>query len=164
MANYPRGLPNRWRRHWRDPWRWQARRAWRFKRWLRRNGYLSPNFTQAEASGATRNRYGTDVPVFMLKQAQRHAFRLERLRHRLGDQPISILSWYRNPRHNDDVGGATRSQHMRALATDHSSAWIAKVGRDRFIREAGRIFAKGGVGLYPSGSGHTDSRGWRARW
>jgi len=162
--DYPNGLPRRWRRHWREPWRLRARRAWRFRRWLRRHGYLSPNFTQAEASGKGRNRLGSDVPASMLRRAQRHAFRLERLRHALGDRPVKIISWYRNPRHNRAVGGASLSQHMRAVATDHPRAWVESVGRTRFEREANRLFAKGGFGRYPSGSAHTDSRGWRARW
>lgn len=160
----PSFVANRHVKHWRRPWTFRARRAWRFKRTLRRHGYLSPNFSKSEASGAGRHPLGTDVPANLMKNAQRQAFNLERLRHALGDQPISILSWYRNPRHNDAVDGATQSQHMKATATDHSKNWIATVGRARFDREADRIFAKGGVGHYPSGSAHTDSRGFKARW
>lgn len=42
---------------------------------------------------------------------------LERLRSRIG-KPIPILSGYRCPEHNAEVGGAPRSQHLYGRAAD----------------------------------------------
>jgi uncharacterized protein YcbK (DUF882 family) len=75
-----------------------------------------------------------------------------------------VLSWYRPDWYNRQIGGASNSQHIRALATDMTREWVAKVGRDRFNRAADKVFRDGGVGRYPAGSVHVDSRGWRARW
>lgn len=160
----PSTLPKKYHRYWRQPWRFRARHSRGFKTWLRRHQYLAPHFTLSDASGAPRNPLGTDVPSGLVKKAQRHAFRLEILRHRLGDHPMPILSWYRNPRHNASVGGVSNSQHLRAVATDFTNEFINSIGRARFDREANKIFSKGGFGHYPSGSAHTDSRGFRARW
>lgn len=157
-SSYPKGLPRRLRRHWRKPWTLRARRSKKFATWLDRHGYLSPHFTKEEAAC----KDGSLVPRRLLKNARRHAFNLERLRHRLGDRPIPIISWYRTPDYNFRVGGAAGSKHVEALATDHPVFWVRK-HRD-FDRIADRIFAKGGLGTYPGGSRHLDSRGTRARW
>jgi zinc D-Ala-D-Ala carboxypeptidase len=154
-ARYPRGLPRRYRRYWDHPWRWEARFIW-----LQRNGYLSPNFTLREAA----SKDGTPIPRRLLRKARNHAFNLEVLRHRLGDVSMPVLSWYRSPAHNAAVGGASRSQHMNAVATDFTSGWVERVGRTRVLREGERVFSNGGMGVYPAGSVHFDSRGFRARW
>lgn len=159
-TTYPRGLPRRYRRLWRKPWARRAPLVFGFRRWLQRHGYLSPHFTLAEAA----SKDGTPVPRRLLRAARNHAFRLERVRHALGDQPIPIISWHRSPAHNAAVGGASQSQHLKARATDHPREWVERVGRFRFDRVADRIFKDGGVGRYPAGSVHLDSRGWRARW
>lgn len=158
MAVYPKGLPKRLRWHWDHPWSWRARRNPRFRLWLGRNGYLTPHFTKREA----RCKDGTPVPRRLLVGARRHAFNLERLRHALGDKPVPIISWYRTDAYNRRVGGASKSQHVRAVATDHPVEWVSK--HKDFDKTADRIFYSGGIGLYPGGNRHLDSRGWRARW
>lgn len=157
---YPKGLPRRYRWHWRHPWTWRARRHVGFKRWLRGHGYLSPHFPTREA----RCKDGTPVPQSLRKAAQRHAFNLERLRHALGDRPVKVISWYRTPSYNRRIGGASQSMHMRAIATDHSREWVNARGRRRVLYHGNRIFANGGMGTYPYGSMHFDTRGYRARW
>lgn len=108
---------------WKEPWKVDpsSRKAAQFKKKLWEHGYLSPNFTRHEASGAWRNPLGTDVPESLRTKAQYHAFKLERVRHAVG-RGISPYGWYRNPRHNAAVGGASQSQHMNAWATDWSNA------------------------------------------
>lgn len=164
LAPIPQKLPRKYHWHWQHPWTTKAARKWGFRRWLRRHGRLSPNFTTREASGAHRHPLGSKVPWAMRRRAQSHAFMLERLRHALGDQTISILSWYRNPAHNKAVGGARFSRHMMADATDFSKATVEKIGAKRFDAACEAIFANDGFGTYPSGSRHTDNRGFRARW
>jgi hypothetical protein len=155
----PDWLPDRYRWKWKHPWAPGARRSRRFRRVLHRHGYLSPNFTLREAGGQDRHPLGTAVPRILRRRAQRHAFQLERVRRRIR-RGLSILSWYRNPRHNRAVGGALFSRHMRADATDFSSATVdAELENVLDV-----VFRNGGVGHYPSGSMHADSRGFRARW
>lgn len=157
---YPKGLPRRYRGHWRQPWRRRAKFNWGFRSWLWTNGYLTPHFTRDEA----RCKDGTRVPESLRRRAQAHAFKLERLRHKLGDVPVAITSWFRTRTHNTAIGGASQSRHMWADATDHPVQWVAKVGREKFDRIANQVFRNGGLGQYPSGARHTDSRGVRARW
>lgn len=157
---YPAGLPARLRRDWRAPWTLRARNNPLFRSWLHRHGYLTPNFRKSEAAC----KDGTPVPRSLERGARNHAFNLEKLRHALGDQPVRITSWYRTPAHNARIGGARYSMHMKAVATDHPSQWVSARGRSRVLAAANRIFASGGMGTYPDGSVHTDTRGWRSRW
>ncbi len=62
-----------------------------------------------------------------IKISRTHAFRLDRLRERVG--PISIISGYRDPAHNARVGGASRSEHMRGTATDIPQRWHVNMVR-----------------------------------
>lgn len=150
----------------RYPWQ-RKRRArllpWRrrqLRRYLNRLGYVTPNFRWSE----TVSRDGKHVPKSLRKKAIRHAWNLERFRHAVGDKPLSFLSWYRSPEHNREVEGASQSKHMEALATDLTTQTINRIGRWQVMAAANEVFATGGVGDYPSGAVHVDSRGWRARW
>jgi hypothetical protein len=158
--SYPHGLPRRYRKHWAHPWTSRAKRSPGFRSWLARHGYLSPHFTLREAACHD----GTPVPRMLRPGARNHAFNLEKLRHALGGVRMPVLSWYRTPAYNRKIGGATRSQHMTARATDFSKAWVDDIGHARVFNTANIIFSNGGVGEYPGGSAHFDSRGWRARW
>jgi uncharacterized protein YcbK (DUF882 family) len=160
MARRPANLPKKYRPHWAKPWGWRARNSRGFRSWLDNHGYLSPNFTKREA----RCKDGTPVPKRLMKRARDHAFRLERVRHAIGDRPVAIISWYRHPAYNRRIGGATRSQHINAVATDHPKSWVNKIGKSRLLRIGNSIFRNGGMGVYPAGSMHFDSRGWRSRW
>lgn len=156
----PGALPEKYEGYWIRPWTLRARSSSGFKTWLLGHKYLSPHFTLTEA----RCKDGTAVPSGLRKAAQRHAFQLERLRHRLGDKPIAITSWYRTPTHNRRVGGASASKHLEALATDHPVAWLQMLGRSFVMTQAEVVFRSGGLGRYSNGSIHTDSRGYRSRW
>lgn len=157
---YPSKLPAKYRRFWDRPWEPAARRSVGFRRWLRDNGYLTPHFRTVEA----HSKDGVKVPRRYSYRCRQHAFLLEVLRHELGDVPLPVLSWYRSPARNAAVGGAKASRHMKADATDFDRSVVSRVGRDRFFRAAEKVFKDGGVGNYPGGSAHVDSRGWRARW
>jgi GH25 family lysozyme M1 (1,4-beta-N-acetylmuramidase) len=159
-ARYPTWLPAPYRPLWAQPWNQRAAGDVKFRALLDGHGYLSPHFRLTEA----RCKDGTSVPGALKRRASDHAFALEALRHRLGDRPIPVISWYRSPAHNRRVGGARASKHMQAIATDHPRAWVDRVGRARVLREGNVVFARGGMGVYPSGSLHFDSRGTRARW
>lgn len=148
------------------PWaRWRRlkltkRQRRRLRRFLDNHGHITPHFTWAEA----RSKDGAKVPAELRPNAIRHGWNLETFRHRLGDVALAFLSWYRSPAHNRAVGGASQSRHMQADATDLTPGTIARVGRAKIMSVANAVFAKGGVGDYPSGAVHVDSRGYKARW
>jgi zinc D-Ala-D-Ala carboxypeptidase len=145
---------------WKHPYGRLAQRSKKFKRFCWRNGYVSPHFTRDEWA----SKDGTAVPISLKANAQRQAFKCELLRHRLGDQPIAAISYYRSPAHNAAVGGASQSRHMQADACDWSVETIGRFGRSRFEAAINKIWANNGIGHYPSGSAHTDARPYRARW
>lgn len=153
-------VPKKYQEHWAKPWRRKAKYSPGFRRFLAANKRLSPHYTYAEA--ACKN--GTPVPRYLRYRARNHAFNLERLRHDLGGKKLPVLSWYRPRAYNRQVGGVPNSQHIKAVATDFSKQTVDKFGREKFFAKAQNVFRKGGVGDYPSGSAHCDSRGWRSRW
>lgn len=162
MARFPgkHGKLHPFRHMWKHPYGRLARRSKKFKRFCWKNGYVSPHFTRDEWA----SKDGTPVPIHLRDNAQRQAFKCEQLRHKLGNRPISALSYYRSPAHNAAVGGASQSRHMQADACDWSTQTINRFGRDRFESAINRIWANNGIGHYPSGSAHTDARPYRARW
>jgi uncharacterized protein YcbK (DUF882 family) len=95
------------------------------------------------------------------------AANLEVLRAAAGDAPITITSGYRDPRHNDAVGGASRSQHLYGRAADirvrgFSPEQVATI-IDDCIRAG--LMVQGGLSPYPEDDfAHYDIRGSRARW
>ena len=162
MARFPgtQGKLHPYRHMWKHPYGRLAQRSSKFKRFCWRHGFVSPNFTREEWA----SKDGKPVPSSLRANAQRQAFRCERLRHALGDKPLSALSYYRSPEHNAAVGGASQSRHMSADACDWSVDTIERFGRAKFVAAVERIWKDDGIGTYPGGSLHTDSRGYRARW
>lgn len=65
--------------------------------------------------------------------------------------PISIISGYRDPAHNQRVGGATNSQHMYATAVDVSLPYDA-------VRKVNRFSGIGCVGYVGGDVAHVDVR------
>ena len=137
-------------------------KARRFKRRLWEHGRLSPNFTRREAA----SKDGVAIPRQLRGAAQRQAFHMERVRHQCGDKPLTVLSWYRSPSHNANVGGASKSQHVKARACDVDSNTINRIGENRWNRATGRVFSNGGIGFdnATQQNRHVDSRGGVARW
>jgi uncharacterized protein YcbK (DUF882 family) len=116
--------------------------------------------------------------VFPRTRARVHAANMEKLRtrvnlrremHNLPATGINVLSWARSWEHNRAVGGAADSQHLYFGACDISLQEIERLypwrgGTKDFDIDANTIFATGGLGQYPGGNRHVDSRGYRARW
>lgn len=86
-------------------------------------------------------------------------FKLEELRHELGDLPVSITSGYRCLIHNKDVGGAENSQHLLGTAADIK----VKGKTPQEIAAAAEKVGFGGIGIYSSWV-HVDVREGKARW
>ena len=88
-------------------------------------------------------------------------WKLEALRHALGDQPIRVTSGFRSQSCNSAVGGASNSRHLYGDAADlgagpHSLCTLAKQARNHGFNG---ILGPG----YPGHSDHThvDHRGSR---
>lgn len=156
----PHWLPDQYVPLWRKPWTKNARNNQAFRNLLWSKGYASPNFTEAE----TRCKDGTRVPATLRKGAQDQAFRLEQVRHHLGDISMPVLSWYRHAAYNRLIGGASQSRHIQADATDFDIGTVNRIGRTRFDAAFERFYKNDGFGQYPSGSRHGDVRGYRSRW
>ena len=89
---------------------------------------------------------------------------LDVIRETIG-KPVIINSGYRSPKHNKEVGGASKSMHMVGKAADIHVPGMSTQELYRIIEQLiakGKI-VQGGVGLYPSWI-HYDIRGNRARW
>jgi uncharacterized protein YcbK (DUF882 family) len=82
-------------------------------------------------------------------------------------KPIVIISGYRSPARNAQVGGADKSQHLHAKAADIK---IAGVPTEEIYNRIDKLIAQGlikqgGLGKYiKSGFVHYDIRGIKARW
>lgn len=97
---------------------------------------LSSNFHIEEFEASeTAARLGLDnsIPASLVPNATRTAMLLEQVRIVLGGLPITVTSGYRSPVVNKAVGGASNSQHLKALAADFI---CPKFGNPKKIAEA----------------------------
>ena len=124
-------------------------------------GQLSANF----AMGEFASHDGAPTPQEVQANLRELAAQLEVLKAELGGAAVSIMSGYRSPAQNREVGGATNSEHMQGRAADIKVAGFTprQVADtiERLIRE-GRM-KQGGLGRYASFT-HYDTRGTAARW
>lgn len=88
---------------------------------------------------------------------------LETLAKNGGVESFDITSGYRDPSRNAAVGGAKGSQHTHGNATDISTKGWTDDQRSNFLKAAVEGGAKG-VGIYPNGSFHFDTRETPAAW
>lgn len=124
------------------------------------------HFTYAELNTCNSTWAGGAVSASTAKSnALRTMWKLEALRHALGDQPIRVTSGFRSHACNDAVGGAAGSRHLYGDAADlgagpHSLCRLAQQARDHGFNG---ILGPG----YPGHSDHTHldhraSRFWSA--
>ena len=121
---------------------------------------LSKNFKKSEF----KCRDGTEVPDELMDNLRELVENLQIIRDHI-NKPMLIISGYRTPKYNRRIGGAKRSQHMKAKAADI----VVRGVKPQEMREVivslikeGKI-KKGGVGLYRSFV-HYDVRGRNTRW
>jgi uncharacterized protein YcbK (DUF882 family) len=142
-----------------SPRRWK--RGWQRIKYPTATHY-SPHFTRAELNCKGPECRGKQPPAAIQTNLGKLARDLEQLRDELG-HPLSVLSGYRCPAHNANVGGASQSQHMQGTAADLN---VPPGAQARFEAAANRVpaFRAGGIGVYSNGGVHVDRRGWVARW
>jgi uncharacterized protein YcbK (DUF882 family) len=85
-----------------------------------------------------------------------HVTHLQQKRNEWG-KPITILSAYRCKKHNEEVGGATKSLHRTGQATDIA---VLNKSPDEVAVQCEDF---DGLGRYDTFT-HIDSRGKKARW
>lgn len=77
--------------------------------------YQGSHFTWAEATkNGQRMPENKSIVENIIKQAKE----LDKFRAWNGNRPLTVTSWYRDPRTNRAVGGASNSSHLRGDATD----------------------------------------------
>ncbi|NHD16667.1 MULTISPECIES: D-Ala-D-Ala carboxypeptidase family metallohydrolase [unclassified Actinopolyspora] len=104
-------------------------------------------FTSGDGSGFSGgNTSASNVRTNVL----RNMWKLEAMRHKLGDSPLYVSSGFRSVAHNDAVGGAPNSKHTYGSGVDltgaHSLCDLARAARSSGFN--------GIIG--PGASGHND--------
>lgn len=100
----------------------------------------SAHFTWREV--ACRDRERTLPTGKALENARKAAVMMEAIRDAMGDNPITVNSWYRTPAYNMQVKGASDSRHMLGMAVDFTVQSMAPEEvfmRLRVLRDAGQI-------------------------
>jgi uncharacterized protein YcbK (DUF882 family) len=125
------------------------------------NLQVTKNFNMSEME------FYDTVPPQLVANATELLTNLQILRDASG-KSIKIISGYRSPDRNKEVGGATMSQHMFGNAADIQIAGMKPQEMadlvEKLIKE-GKM-KQGGLGIYPREGGwiHYDTRGTKARW
>jgi hypothetical protein len=116
--------------------------------------YPGSHFTWSEATkNATRIPESATIVANIIKQAKE----LDKLRAHLG-VPLMVTSYYRDPRTNAAVGGASQSSHLTGLATDiYSPSMSAHALQAKVLQ----FWKAGGIGKGAAkGFVHVSSDGW----
>ena len=87
---------------------------------------------------------------------------LEQLRA-LAGKPILVHDGYRCPKHNQQVGGVSDSEHTRGMAADISVPDLSLQAMYELALQVPTFF-NGGIGVYDSCFLHLDVRSHQARW
>ena len=116
------------------------------------------HFSWAEA---TKNGSRIPVDATVVDGILKIAEVMEEVREYLGNRPIQVNSWYRDPATNRRVGGASKSRHLSGDAVDFVVQGIAPPQVNRQLEAWWNN--RGGLASASSFT-HIDARGYRARW
>lgn len=150
------------------PWSHDAWVSPGVRKWCDSHGYITPHFTWDSYACSD----GTAVPQELRNNAIKLHWHLERLRHEIGDLPMTVDGPYRTVARNRAVHGAADSRHIHADGADfflaQVNAWVQQspklTSRDDVLKIANQVFADGGLGNENSGTLHVDARGIKARF
>jgi len=115
-------------------------------------GYLSENFKVSEFACKGSQTLPKGLPDPKLLEL------LESIREHF-DAPITINSGYRSPKHNEAIGGAKNSYHVKGMAADIVVKGVPASRVYNYLN----VFHAGGLGRY-KGFTHVDVRNVKARW
>lgn len=121
--------------------------------------YPGSHFSWAEAT-----KGGERVPVakYVVDNIIKVAKELDKLRSFLGNKPMIVTSWYRDPVTNRRVGGATRSSHLEGHAVDIYVPGMSVWDLQAEILDYWKV---GGVGKGAKrGFVHVAADGWYRIW
>lgn len=122
---------------------------------------ISEHFRQEEfdcrTMGVTHPRHPCPVDGVLLRN-------LEALRALKGGRALRIVSGYRCPVRNKEVGGARYSQHLPHPATSFGPCWAADIPEGYCTEAEARKCGFMGVGLAGKWAVHVDVRHERATW
>ncbi len=116
------------------------------------------NFTWAEATkNGSRIPVSRDITYGIIRIARV----MEEVRSRMGNRPIRVNSWYRDPASNKAAGGARFSRHMSGDAVDFV---VIGIHATSVYSELNRWWGSRGGLASSSIFTHIDGRGYYARW
>lgn len=112
---------------------------------------ISGNFNGGKVSAASAK-----------ENARRCMYKLEALRLKLGNKPITVNSGFRSIQHNSDIGGAADSMHLYGTAADLGVAGVA----NRTVYQKAETCGFSGLETFNTDHQHVDSRAdlGRAWW
>ncbi|GAA4200706.1 D-Ala-D-Ala carboxypeptidase family metallohydrolase [Actinocatenispora rupis] len=118
--------------------------------WSEFTDRISGTFDGGKVSASTAREY-----------ARRLMYKLEAVRVKIGNVPITVNSGFRSIQHNSDVGGASDSMHLYGTAADLA----ASVG-NRVLYQKAESSGFSGLEAYTEDHQHVDSRAelGRAWW
>lgn len=76
------------------------------------------NFSEFYSKDGSQLRGGKVSEATVRENLRRLMYKLEAMRKKSGDRPITINSGFRSINHNTNVGGAPNSQHMYGITSD----------------------------------------------
>lgn len=96
------------------------------------------------------------------ENARRCMYKLEALRLKLGNRPITVNSGFRSIQHNSDVGGASDSMHLYGTAADLDVSGVS----NKTVYQKAETCGFSGLETYNTDHQHVDSRAdlGRAWW
>jgi zinc D-Ala-D-Ala carboxypeptidase len=111
--------------------------------WSEFTDRVSGNFNGGKVSAAAAK-----------ENARRCMYKLEALRKKLGDKPITVNSGFRSIAHNADVGGASDSMHLYGTAADLDVPGVA----NKTVYQKAETCGFSGLETYNEDHQHVDSR------
>src|SRR3954452_12706186 len=103
----------------------------------------SGNFNGGKVSAATAK-----------ENARRCMYKLEALRKKLGNRPITVNSGFRSIAHNADVGGSSATMHLYGTAADLDVPGVS----NRTVYQTAETCGFSGLETYTEDHQHVDSR------
>ncbi|MEU9238480.1 D-Ala-D-Ala carboxypeptidase family metallohydrolase [Streptomyces sp. NPDC048385] len=88
------------------------------------------------------------------ENVRRCMYKLEALRKKLGDQPITVNSGFRSIAHNAEIGGASDSMHLYGTAADLDVPGVA----NKTVYQKAETCGFSGLETYTADHQHVDSR------